>query len=275
VKSGDLSAVLLGLGRHMELVRRLREVLWRAVSYPLFVLIAMGFLLSFLGMVVSPRFQEVYAGLKMELPPITQAMFAVSRAAPVLLGLLLAVVILGPIVWRILQWLGYSNVVVERLVLPLPVVGPVLRANLAARWCDAVRLGAQAGFDLPAAIELAQDATRSGRLAQDGKAMIDALASGKPLTEATTRVLPATIPATIQFASEYHDLVPTLQSLSEMYQRQADLRLNAIPEILTPLLVILMALLIGFVLIALLAPFGSLVDHSIGGTSSGRGKGWW
>ena len=62
---------------------------------------------------------------------------------------------------------------VERLVLPLPLVGPVLRANLAARWCDAVRLGTQAGLDLPTAIGLAQDATRSGRLAKDGKAMTE------------------------------------------------------------------------------------------------------
>ena len=270
VKSGDLSAVLLGLGRHLELVQRLRDVLWRALSYPLMVLVAMGFLLSFLGIVVLPRFVDVYSGLKVPLPGVTLVLLQVSRAAPVLLAITLAGLIGGPIVWRILQWLGYSGAVVERLVVPLPLVGPVLRANMAARWCDAVRLGVQAGLDLPGAIELAEDATRSGRLARDGRAMIDALAVGKPLTDARTGILPATVPATIQFASGYHDLGPTLQSLSEMYQRQAELRLNAIPEILTPLMVVLIAVLIGFVIVALMAPFIALLNGMSAGTFSGK-----
>jgi hypothetical protein len=35
----------------------------------------------------------------------------------------------------------------------MPLVGPVLKRNLIARWCDAVRLGVEAGLDLPRAIE--------------------------------------------------------------------------------------------------------------------------
>jgi type IV pilus assembly protein PilC len=115
-------------------------------------------------------------------------------------------------------------------------------------------------MDLPSAIELAGDATRSARLASDGKALRDALAGGRALTTAQARLLPQSVPAAMQFASGHSDLATTLASLSEMYQRQADLRLNALPGILTPILVILLALIIGFIIAGLVAPLIEIIE---------------
>lgn len=260
VKSGNLSAVLMGLGRHLDLVQRLRTTLWRATAYPMFVLVMLGFLLSFLGIWVLPQFEQVYASFRIHLPAITQALLGLGRAAPVLLGLMVVLVVGGPIAWGILVRLGRSGRFVERTLLPAPLIGPVLRANLVARWCDAAKVGVDAGLDLPAALELAGDATGSGRLAADGKALIDALAGGRPLTAAQTRLLPQTVPAAMQFASGFQDLGSTLATLSEMYQRQAELRMAAIPGILTPAMVIIIALVLGFVIVALLAPLLAMLQ---------------
>ena len=269
VKSGNLSAVLLSLGRHIDLVQRLRAILWRAVSYPILVLVSLGFLLSFLGIVVLPRFASIYRDMHVELPWITQALLGLSQLAPALLIALLVLTIGSPVVWRLLQRFGYSVHVVDAAVLPLPLIGPVLRANLVARWCDMARVGVEAGLDLPTAIELADDAAGSPRLAADGRLLIEALTAGKPLTVWRTRVLPPTVPAAIQFASGHHDLPTALGALSDMYQRQAELRMAVIPGILTPLLLLLIALLIGFAIAGLLAPFLSLIT-GITGVSSHR-----
>jgi type II secretory pathway component PulF len=260
VRSGDLSGVLLGLGRHLELVQRLRSVLWRTVSYPLFVLIAIGFLLSFLGILVLPQYAAIFKDFHLRLPAMTLLLLDLGRFAPALLVILLLVIIGGPIAWKIAERLGYSTPIVEWLLVPAPLIGPVLRANMIARWCDATRLGVQSGMDLPAAIELAADATRSGRLASDGKTLTEALANGRPLTTARTSILPATVPAAIQYASGHADLAGTLGSLGDMYQRQAELRLSALPGILTPLLLLMIALLVGAIIAALMLPLVNLIE---------------
>ena len=259
VKGGNLPAVLLSLSKHLDLTQRLRATLWRAVSYPLVVLVAFGFLLAFLGMVVSPQFARIYADFRLQLPLPTQMLIGLSTVAPALLFILIAVVILGPIAWGMLQAAGYGNVIVERLVLPLPLIGPVLRANYVARWCDGAKLGVEAGLDLPQAIALGNDASGSHRLATDGAALAEALGAGRSLTSAPTSLLPRTVPAAIQFASGYSDLGSTLDSLSDMYRRQAETRLEAVPGVLTPLLVLLIAFMIGFVIVALFAPLVSLL----------------
>jgi type IV pilus assembly protein PilC len=260
IKSGNLPAVLLSLGRHVELVHRLRAVLWRTVSYPLVVLVAIGFLLVFLGMVVLPQFEQIFADFHTQLPGITEALLAVGRAAPVLLGVMLLAAVGGPILWGVLQRLGYGGAIVERFIIPMPLVGPVLRSNLIARWCDAARIGVEAGLDLPASIELANDATGSARLSADGSALSQALAAGKPLTAASTKLLPPTVPAAMQLASANQDLGTTLRSLGDLYERQAELRMNAIPGILTPLLLLLISLIIGFVILGLMWPLLRMID---------------
>jgi len=269
VRTGDLSGVLLGLGRHLELIQRLRSVLWRTVSYPLFVLIAIGFLLAFLGILVLPQYDAIFRDFHIRLPALTILVLQLGRFAPALLVILLVIILGGPIAWKIAERLGYSTPIVEWVFVPTPLIGPVLRANMIARWCDAVRLGVQSGMDLPAAIELAGDATRSGRLTADGKSLIEALANGRPLTTARTDILPATVPAAIQYASGHADLAGTLGSLGDMYQRQAELRMSALPGILTPLLLLFIAVLIGAVIAALMLPFVSLIE---GMTSSGSRK---
>jgi type II secretory pathway component PulF len=269
IKSNNLSGVLLNLGRHLEAIGRLRQTLWATIAYPLFVLITFGLLISFLALSVLPQFEHIYADFHIRLPVITRILIAFGHIAPVLLGILLVVAIGGPLMWGVLQAMGHGPAVVERLLVPLPLVGRVLRDNLLARWCDAARIAVDAGMDLPAAFSMAGEATRSGRLTRDGQALSAALAAGQPLTNAKTSLLPPSVPATLQFASGTNDLGTTLGSLAELYQRQADLRLAALPGILTPVLVIVLALLIGFVILGLLAPLIALIEGISGGSGGG------
>src|SRR5207237_10228972 len=93
-----------------------------------------------LSKVVLPEFDHLYAGFQLQLPPVTEALIAFARAAPAIVIAILVIAIGGPLAWRIVRSSGRENVAVERLVMPLPLVGPVLRFNVVARWCDAARL---------------------------------------------------------------------------------------------------------------------------------------
>ena len=273
VRGGDLPGVLLGLGRHLELVQRLRAALWRAISYPLMVFVALCVVLIFLGMFVLPQFEQIYQGLydasrqggfsltgrprqDSPLPLVTRWLMLLTSLAPWLLALLVVIVVGGPLAWAALRARGKDRDALDRLVLPLPLIGPVLRLNLVARWCDALKLGVAAGLDLPASIELAADVTGSPSLRHDGRAMVALLESGRPLTTARSdnKLIPATVPAAIELASGHHDLPATLETLSEMYERQAESRLASLPAIITPLLVILVAGVTAFVIAGLLLP---------------------
>jgi type IV pilus assembly protein PilC len=262
VASGNLPGMLLNLGRHIEMVYRLRALLWRALAYPLAVLGGLAMVILFLALFVIPKFEVLFHGVGFKLPAITIMFIDAAQWVPAILIAVAILVIATPIVWRILRASGADRAVVDKVLVPLPLIGSVLWRNMAARWCDAARLAVQAGLDLPRAIELAGDAVASPTLKADGRELISALQSGQPLDRAgdAMLLLPATVPAVIALASQQsHDLPTTLGTLSEMYQQQAETRLGTIPGLLTPLLIILVGLVIGTVILALFLPFITLI----------------
>jgi type IV pilus assembly protein PilC len=257
--------MLLNLGRHVELVSRLRGMLWRALSYPVVVMAALGVVLVFLGLVVIPQFASLYKGFGIMLPGATVALLSAAQWAPWVIVALLALVAVSPLLWQSIRLIGIDRGVVDHLVLPMPLVGPVLERNLVARWCDAVRLGVQSGMDLPAAMDLAGETVGSPRLRADGRKLTEALAAGRPLEQSEpTKILPPTVAAVIALGSEQHDLPTMLGTLSEMYQQQAETRLAMIPGLLTPILIVCIAIVIGGVILAMFLPFLTLLRALMG-----------
>lgn len=269
VRSGNLAGVLLNFGRHLELVQRLRAALWRTLAYPAAVFAALAVVMMFLGARVLPQFEQIITGFNLRLPWPTQVLFAVAPAVPWLAGAALAAAAAAPVGWGLLRTAGKDRAAVDVVARRTPVVGRALRLNLVARWCDAVRIGVTAGMPLPEAIGLADDAVRSPALRSDGEALAARLAAGRPLADAADglRLLPATVPATIDLASGSgagsdgnRDLAGALDGLADLYERQAEQRVAAIPAVLTPLTVIVVAVTLGFVILALVLPVIKLLD---------------
>ena len=95
---------------------------------------------------------------------------------------------------------------------------------------------------------------------------IGAINSGKTpdAVIGSTRLLPATVTAAMTLGQQNNDLPRTLATLSEMYQQQAEMRLNLVPGVLTPMLIVVMAVLIGTVILGLFLPFIGLIQSLTG-----------
>jgi type II secretory pathway component PulF len=78
-------------------------------------------------------------------------------------------------------------------------------------------------------------------------------------------MLPAVVPATLQLGAAHGNLPEALQTLSHLYEQQAEVRMSALPAILTPMLTIITAAVIAFVIIGMFAPFIVLIQTISGG----------
>lgn len=266
VRSSSLPGVLFNLARHLELMQRLRGMIWRTISYPLMVLGGLAILLIFLGIFVLPRFREIFFGFKVALPAVTQLLLSLSVIMPAALIAILALILLSPLIVLALRRMGWDGPAVDMFVLRMPLVGPIVQRSLIAGWCDALRIGVEAGLDLPSAIQLAGDTCSSPALRADGHLLDQALSEGKTAaTFGRGRVLPATVPAAINLGTANHDLPAALKGLCDLYHQQTEARLNTLPGILTPLLFLLLAGIVCIVMAGLVLPMVSLISAVSGG----------
>jgi type IV pilus assembly protein PilC len=276
VKTNNLSGMLLNLGEHLRTLGRLRAALWRALSYPAVVFLALCAVVAFICGYVLPQFRDIF-GIweKMATPvrrwgaPPTQlglpwpTWFLLEYGQAIAVGALVLAValILAILLWQFLRATGRDGAIRDKVILRIPLVGPVLRRSIVARWCDAVRLGVVGGMDLPAAMRTAGDAVGSGRLRRDAQILAARLESGHPVdSQEHLDLLPATVTAGIELSSQHGGLPQTLETLARMYQQQAHSRVAVIPAALTPLFLALLTFVIGFIVLAMFLPFVRFIN---------------
>jgi type IV pilus assembly protein PilC len=268
VRSNNLSGMLLSLGQHLQTVAQLRAALWRALAYPVAVFIALCFVVAFIGHFVLPRFEQIFRDFGTKLPAITEFLLAGSRGAGTVAIVLAALLVAALLAWQGLRLAGRDAPVRDLIGLRLPLVGATLRRSLVSRWCDAVRLGIESGMDLPRAMRTGADAVGSPRLTRDVERLAGRVESGEPLNGGGGGLVPATVLSAVELASRQGGpgaLAEVLATLSRMYRQQARAKTAVIPAVLTPLLLALLTVIIGFVITGVFAPFITLIQGITGG----------
>jgi len=81
--------------------------------------------------------------------------------------------------------------------------------------------------------------------------------------------------AVLVMAASSNDLPSGLNTLSTMFQQQAEMKMAMIPTVLTPLLIILIACLLAFVVVAMFAPMIALISSVSGPTIAGPSHRHW
>ncbi|MEM1445520.1 MAG: type II secretion system F family protein [Planctomycetota bacterium] len=263
VQTGRLPGVLLNLGEHLARVNRLRIALWRAVAYPMTVLAML--LLVILGWAVwiAPHFDEIYQDFGTELPALTRwAIDAAGWVVPVVCVVVVALVGV-PLVWWLADRLRLGVSLRERWLRALPLLGPTLSRGTVARWCGLMRMGIDAGVDLPTAMRLAGRASASPALLADSEALAARIERGDALDELSTgrlHILPEAVPASLGLAAAQADLSGVFENLEALYGQQAEMRLGSLQAVLAPMLLMVLAGLIGVMVLAMFLPLVKLMS---------------
>ncbi|MEM6331802.1 MAG: type II secretion system F family protein [Planctomycetota bacterium] len=260
IAAGTLPGVLWGLARHLQMRARLAAAMWRAAAYPLVVLLTLVVVLSFIGMVVAPQFDGVFSDFDVQMPALTAAMLAAAEWSGVFLAVAVAVLLGGPLLWRLARPSGVPQWVRDRLVVPLPLVGRGIRSTHVARWCDSLRLGVMASMPMPEALRLAASSSDSSVVRADCDRLIHAVESGQEVRSIRLRMLPEVAVATLALAADGGDLAGVLHDLAGLYEQEAETRLNAMQLVLSPILLVCVAATICVVLMAMFLPLVRLMQ---------------
>ncbi|MAX27358.1 MAG: hypothetical protein CMJ19_22915 [Phycisphaeraceae bacterium] len=261
-QTGRLPGVLFNLGQHLKLVGQLKTSLARAFAYPIIVLLFFIAIMGFMSFYVGPQFEHIYEDFDTDLPGLTVMMLAFFNMGYIIIPTLLIAIGSFVLVTLTMRFTPWWQDLLDRVMRFVPFVGPVLRRNAIARWCDSVRMGINASMDLPHAMALSSDLIGLPSVKTDTRKVIDCVEQGRPFASIETlTVLPPTVLATIELAENAAALESSLEDLSSMYRQQAYLRTMSMETVLTPILMIGMGLLIGFSVLGLFLPLVKLLTN--------------
>jgi type IV pilus assembly protein PilC len=267
-KSGNLSGVLEYYITYQRVSTGLKKKLISTLIYPVILVCASISIVTYLVSSVIPKFAGLYNDLNIALPTATRILLTVTVTyRPYLLGAiaLVALLAIGAFAYSRTDQGGLT---LERVRMRLPLIGDALTKFQFAQFCRTLSTLLTGGTPLVQAMETSGGAIRSrlisgaitqgAQLVREGQSLHDGLAS--------TGLVPDLALDMIEVGEASGALAPMLGSVAEFYEDEVNNQLTNLVALIEPAILVFMAIMIAFILVALYLPMFSL---SIGGQGQG------
>lgn len=258
---GFLELVLEQVADYMERSKELVGRVGSALIYPILLLVIAGGVVAFLLVWFIPRFATLFASFNRELPWLTQI---IQKASNLLVHhgwIIVVVAVVGFFAAKALLAAPAGAAWWERTQLRLPGIG-VVKATLArVRFCRMLGTLLKAGVPLMHALSVSREAIGNASLAQALQEAIERVRQGEALSTALSglgAMLPATALEALAVAESSGRLPQELLRLADTSERDLDRRLRTLVSLAEPLLLLVMASLVGAIVVGMLLPIFDL-----------------
>ncbi len=259
-KSGNLEEVIRRYIEYQRTIDTTKSKIKSAVTYPLILAVLLVVLVTYLLSVVVPQFALFYEGLGAKLPDTTIILIAVSRAirSQLLTGILvIAALIIGTRIWSRSPKGGMT---LDTLKLNLPLIGDVWNKFAFSQLSRTLSTLLSGGIPLVNALEIVADSTGNRLVTNAMRAAIVSVREGQSLSKSfeASPIVPELAIEMVQVGESTGSLSEMLRHVADFYDEEVNARLSQIFTYIEPVLLVILATIVAFVLIALYLPIFNL-----------------
>jgi type IV pilus assembly protein PilC len=248
--------------------------------YPLIVMFIAVAIMSFLMLFIVPKFREMFADMEGgELPPISRVVFGFSdwMLKPTLLftgesGLPNAVWILFIAVGGYLSFTAWARTpkgrnIVDASKLKIPIFGDIQRKSAIARFTRTLGTLVTSGVPILQALNITRDTAGNVVVATAIDKVHDAVKEGESIVTPMTGsgIFPNLVVSMVDVGEETGQLPEMLLKIADVYDDEVDGAVTALTSILEPIMIVILALVVGAIVFALFLPLIKVIQQMQGG----------
>ena len=263
--SGELGYALRQLVEYMDWQENISSQMKQATAYPAIVLGAVGLLVVGLLGFVFPRITPLLRVNNIELPLPTRVILVVSSFVhnewQIVLGIFVAA---GVGLWLTRRSDG-GRLFLDRLVLRLPIIGPVIRDSFMARIVTYLSLFYRTGVELVLSLEIVERIISNRAVAADIAKARELVTEGVSMAAAFGRspLFPPVVIRSIALGEATGNLDTALTRAKDYYEREIPAAVKRMIIVLQPLLIAVIGFVILMVALAIILPILNIYN-SIG-----------
>ncbi|MBI4559180.1 MAG: type II secretion system F family protein [Candidatus Hydrogenedentes bacterium] len=265
-RTGNLSGVLAMLTAHSSRMVEVKNAIQEAVAYPVLILIASLLLLGFLMTKVIPVFADIFGEFGAKLPWLTRFWLDVSNVLrnnlPGVVAAILVIVSAIVIGWKLLRRTQGGRHHIDRLKLKIPILGKIHFAASVARFSRSLALLLSSKVPVPESFDLAGSAAGNEVLRSAANNAAKNIEGGTRLADALaeTRYFDHSYCWMLAAGDARGDVENTLFDLAISYEQRLAGKEQQMVVLLGPVILILVALVVGSVVIGMYLPIFTLSD---------------
>ena len=255
-EGGILDTILTRLANYIEKSEALKKKVKSALIYPATIVGVALIVVAILMIFVIPVFETLFKSAGQNLPLPTLIVMTLSKLIKKYVVILIPALILLFYMARKYYQTQNGRAVIDRLVLKLPVFGPLLRKIAVARFSRT--LGTLVSSGVPILDGLTIVSRTSGNKTIE-TAILSARASireGETIAEPLNRskIFPPMVIQMISVGESTGALDNMLSKIAEFYEEEVDIAVANLTSLLEPFLMVFLGVVIGGVVIAMYLP---------------------
>lgn len=262
--SGELDAVLGNIGANIRWQDELLKKTKKAVRYPMFALIVLLLATYFLMVLVVPKLTTLLQSLGQELPGYTIALINTSDFVQaywlnMIVGAF-SVYVIVKVLLKIIPGVDYFG---DKVKIRIPGMGPVFEKMLLSRFSNIFGMLYGAGVSVIDALKISRGALGNKFVARGMDDIIQSITEGQSISDAfrESGLFPPLVLRMLRLGETTGGVDKAMQQIKAYYDRDATEAIEAAQGLIQPLMLLLLAGILVWVILAVYGPLYDLVGN--------------
>lgn len=273
VKAGELGGVLeivlTRLAEFAEKSQRIKGKVTSAMVYPLVVLtIAVG-IVTFLMLFIVPKFEAIFKDMLggRPLPFITQAVMDLSRFIQGNFILIAVAITIFVFALRFSMKLPGVASMLDTYILKIPLFGDMLTKTSVSRFSRTLGTLVSSGVPILQALQITRDTAGNLRVSGAVESIHDNVKEGESMVSPmeASGIFPPMVVSMVQVGEETGQLPDMLTKVADVFEEEVDNSVAGLTSMLEPIMIVVLALVVGTIVVALFLPLITIIQDLTGG----------
>lgn len=262
---GVLGIVLERLAEYMEKAQKIKNKIIASMTYPVIIMIVSASIVFLLMKLIVPKFEQIFADMLggQALPPLT--VFVMNISASIEKNLMTMLVAIGCLILLsiALRMFRMGRLVRDTYRLNFSPLRKLTQMNVLARFARTLGTLLESGVPILQALMIVKETLNNELVASAVQQVHDQIKEGESMAAPieANPLFPPIFGGMIEVGEETGELSAMLIKIADMYEDEVDNTVAALSSIIEPLLIVMLALVIGTIVVALFLPMISIIGQ--------------
>jgi general secretion pathway protein F len=254
--AGNLDSVLFRLSDFMDAQIELRSKVSSAMAYPILMTIVGSLVLGFLMTVVVPPIAAIFADSGKALPWNTQLLVFIADLVGGYWWIVLPVLVVTVLLGRRWTRRPKGRAFMDRVKLRLWLVGKLIRFIAVARFARTLATMLASGVPVLTALDIVKRVLNNSVLEKVVEDARIAIREGESIAATLKKSgqFPSMMCHMVAVGERSGQLEAMLENVASAYERDVSVEVGRLTSILAPLMIVVMAVGVGFIVFSILMP---------------------
>jgi type II secretory pathway component PulF len=253
--SGALVEVLRRMADHFERFSQVQAKFTSALVYPAFVAVVGVCLVFFFMSYMLPKFMSMFQGMNVPLPMLTQILVNISDIFSKYWWAMLLTALALLIIFKRFQASPEGHRKIDHWKMNAPVFGKVVKLNLFGQFARTLSTLLENGVPVLTALKITEQILPNSIVKEAIAKTREEVTDGKTIAQplARSKIFPQLMVDLVKIGEDTGDVPGALKNVADTYENELVLALRVVTNMIEPIMIVVMAALVGFLLLAVLS----------------------